>query len=185
MHKFSEIYYFIEEFNKQQIEKLNKNISLIYRNYKKKYNFNEIEDLKKLCAYQKRKFYIANEAKLALRLGIDGVYIPSFNKLCNFKNLNSKKGFKIFGSAHNIIELKNKENQGCKEIAIAPIFKTKKNDYFLGVIKFNLIAKNTKRIIALGGINETNISRVKLTKSTAIASISWIKKNGPSKLGPF
>ena len=185
MHKFSEIYYFIEEFNKQQIEKLNKNISLIYRNYKKNYNFQEIEDLRKLCANQKRKFYIANEIKLALRLGTDGVYIPSFNKLCNFKNLNAKKGFKIFGSAHNIIELKNKENQGCKEIAIAPIFKTKKNDYFLGVIKFNLIAKNTKRIIALGGINETNISRVKLTKSTAIASISWIKKNGPSKLGPF
>ena len=185
MHKFSEIYYFIEAFNKQEIEKLNKNISLIYRNYKKKYNFNEIEDLKKLCANQKRKFYIANEIKLALRLGIDGVYIPSFNKLCNFKNLNAKKGFKIFGSAHNIIELKNKENQGCKEIAIAPIFKTKKNDYFLGVIRFNLIAKNVKCVIALGGINETNISRVKLTKSKAIASISWIKKNGPSKLGPL
>ena len=185
MHKFSEIYYFIEEFNKQQIEKLNKNISLIYRNYKKNYNFNEIEDLKKLCANQKRKFYIANETKLALRLGVDGIYIPSFNKLCNFKNLSAKKDFKIFGSAHNVIELKNKENQGCKEIAIAPIFNTKKNDFFLGVIKFNLIAKNAKRIIALGGINETNISRVKLTKSKAIASISWIKKNGPSKPGPF
>ena len=69
-----------------------------------------------------------------------------------------KKGFKIIGSAHNVIELKNKENQGCKEIAIAPIFNTKKNDYFLDVIKFNLIAKNAKHIIALGGINETNIS---------------------------
>ena len=185
MHKFSEIYYFIEEFNKQEIEKLNKNISLIYRNYKKKYNFNEIENLKKLCTDQKRKFYIANDIKLALRLGLDGLYIPSFNKLCNFKNLNSKKDFKIIGSAHNVIELKNKENQGCKEIAIAPIFNTKKNDYFLDVIKFNLIAKNAKHIIALGGINETNISRVKLTSSKAIASISWIKKNGPSKLGPL
>ena len=185
MHKFSEIYYFIEEFNKQEIEKLNKNISLIYRNYKKKYNFGEIENLKKLCVNQKRKFYIANDIKLALRLGIDGVYIPSFNKLCNFRNLNSKKGFKIIGSAHNVIELKNKENQGCKEIAIAPIFNTKKNDYFLDVIKFNLISKNAKFIIALGGINETNISRIRLTKANAIACISWIKKNGPSKLGPF
>tara|TARA_A100001011_G_scaffold304511_1_gene318838 strand:+ start:2189 stop:2746 length:558 start_codon:yes stop_codon:yes gene_type:complete len=185
MHKFSEIYYFIEEFNKQEIEKLNKNISLIYRNYKKKYNFGEIENLKKLCVNQKRKFYIANDIKLALRLGIDGVYIPSFNKLCNFRNLNSKKGFKIIGSAHNVIELKNKENQGCKEIAIAPIFDTKKNDYFLDVIKFNLISKNAKFIIALGGINETNISRIRLTKANAIACISWIKKNGPSKLGPF
>ena len=185
MHKFSEIYYFIEEFNKQEIEKLNKNISLIYRNYKKKYNFIAIEKLSKLCAHQNRKFYIANDLKLALRVNSDGLYIPSFNKLCNLKNLNAKKNFKIFGSAHNIIELKNKQSQGCKEIVIAPIFKTKKNDFFLDVIKFNLIAKNTKHIIALGGINETNISRVKLTRSKAIACISWIKKNGPNKFGPF
>ena len=181
MHKFFEIYYFIEEFNKQEIEKLNKNISLIYRNYKKKYNFSTIEKLSKLCAHQNRKFYIANDLKLALKLNSDGVYIPSFNKLCNLKNLNVKKNFKIFGSAHNIIELKNKQNQGCKEIVIAPIFKTKKNDSFLDVI----IAKNGNYIIALGGINEANISRLRLTKSIAIASISWIKKNGPSKLGPF
>ena len=185
MHKFSEIYYFIEEFNKQEIEKLNKNVSLIYRNYKKKYNFIAIEKLSKLCAHQNRKFYIANDLKLALRVNSDGLYIPSFNKLCNLKNLNAKKNFKIFGSAHNIIELKNKQNQRCKEIVIAPIFKTKKNDSFLDVIKFNLIAKNGNYIIALGGINETNISRLRLTKSIAIASISWIKKNGPNKFGPF
>ena len=185
MHKFSKIYYFIEEFNKQEIGRLSKNISLIYRNYGKKYNSNTIESIKKLCTKQNRKFYIANDLKLALRLSLDGVYIPSFNKLCNLKNINSKKDFKIFGSAHNVIELKNKQNQGCKEIVIAPIFKTKKNNYFLDVIKFNLIAKDGNYIIALGGINESNVSRVKLTKSKAIASISWIKKNGPSKLGPF
>ena len=53
------------------------------------------------------------------------------------------------------------------------------------LIKFNLIAKNAKRIIALGGINETNISRVKLTRSKAIASISWIKKTAQVNLGRF
>ena len=114
----------------------------------------------------------------------DGLYIPSFNKLCNLKNLNVKKNFKIFGSAHNIVELKNKQNQGCKEIVIAPIFKTKKNDSFLDVIKFNLIAKNGNYIIALGGINETNISRLRSTKSIAIASgplkghVFFLLKNG-------
>ena len=34
------IYYFINEFNKNEIEKLSSNISIIYRNYEKK---------KKLC----------------------------------------------------------------------------------------------------------------------------------------
>ena len=35
------------------------------------------------------------------------------------------------------------------------------------------------KFIALGGINEKNISRVYLTKSIGLAGISWIKKNGP------
>ena len=40
---------------------------------------------------------------------LDGLYIPSFNKLKNFKNINFKKNFKIIGSAHNIREIKIKE----------------------------------------------------------------------------
>ena len=52
-----------------------------------------------------------------------------YHHLINYVTLRTliqKKIFKIIGSAHNVIELKNKENQGCKEIAIAPIFNTKK-----------------------------------------------------------
>ena len=186
MHKFIEIYYFIDDFNKQEIEKLNKNISLIYRNYEKKYSDELIKKIKKICTLQKRKFYIANDLKSAIKFSLNGVYISAFNKLSNFKNLNVKKEFIILGSAHNIIELKNKENQGCKRIMISPIFKTKKSRFFLDIIKFNLITNNTNNnIIALGGIHESNLSKLKLTKSMGFASISWIKKNGPRKLGPF
>jgi thiamine-phosphate pyrophosphorylase len=186
MHKFIEIYYFIDEFNKQEIVNLNKNIALIYRNYEKKYSDELIKKIKKICTVQKRKFYIANDLRSAIKFNLDGVYIPAFNKLCNFKNLNVKKEFKILGSAHNIMELKNKENQGCKRIMIAPIFKTKKSKFFLDIVRFNLIGKNTKNIIiALGGLNKANLSKIKLTKSRGFASISLIKKNGPRKLGPF
>ena len=123
---------------------------------------------------------MSNNIKLALKLDLDGVYLPSFNKLCNYKNLHTKKKFKIIGSAHNLHEVKNKENQGCSSIFISPIFKTKKSNYFLDIIKFNLIANNTKKkIVALGGVNSSNYKKVKLTKSTALASISWIKKNRP------
>ena len=118
--------------------------------------------------------------KIALKLRLDGVYLPSFNKLCIYKNLHIKKKFKIIGSAHNIREIKNKENQGCSSIFISPIFKTKKSNYFLDIVRFNLIAKNTKKkIVALGGVNSSNYKKIKLTKSTALASISWIKKNRP------
>jgi thiamine-phosphate pyrophosphorylase len=180
MHKFSKIYYFIDEFQKQEIQKLNRNIALIYRNYKENYNLKLIKKIRNFCIKQKREFYLSNNIKLALKLDLDGVYLPSFNKLCNYKNLHSKKKFKIIGSAHNLHEIKIKEKQGCSSIFISPIFKTKKSNYFLNIIKFNIIANNTKKkIVALGGINSSNYKKIKLTKSTALASISWIKKNRP------
>jgi thiamine-phosphate pyrophosphorylase len=39
--------------------------------------------------------------------------------------------------------------------------------------------------IALGGINEKNYKIIKLLKVNGFASISWVKKNGLSKLRPL
>ena len=130
-----------------------------------------------ICRYQRRKFYISNNLKLALKLKLDGVYIPAFNKLRNYKNLLSTKNFEILGSAHNIIELKNKENQGCNEIFISPIFKTNKSNFFLETIKFNLIANASKKnVIALGGINKNNIKLLKLVNADGFAGITYFNK---------
>ena len=111
MHKLDKIYYFIDEFNRKEFKNLNKNISIIYRNYQTTHDYKIIKEIKEICRYQRRKFYISNNLKLALKLKLDGVYIPAFNKLRNYKNLLVKKNFEILGSAHNIVELKNKENQ--------------------------------------------------------------------------
>ena len=93
------------------------------------------------------------------------------------------KNFKIIGSAHNSIEIKIKERQNCEKIFISPIFKTEKNKKFLDTIKFNLLANQTsKKIVSLGGINSKNIRSINLTRSSGIASISWIKKNGLNKI---
>ena len=106
--------------------------------------------------------------------------------MCNYKNLSSKKKFEIIGSAHNSIQIKYNVKLGCLSIFFAPIFKTKKYDYFLDTARFNLLAKNTKKkIIALGGINYLNYKRLKLTKVDGFASISWIKKNRPKNIGRF
>tara|TARA_B100001029_G_C14925073_1_gene374260 strand:+ start:255 stop:800 length:546 start_codon:yes stop_codon:yes gene_type:complete len=180
MHNFLKIYYFIDEFNSEEIKKLNKNIALIYRNYKENYDVNSIKKLKNFCKKNKRELFISNNLKIALKLDLDGIYIPAFNKLRNYKNLNTKKKFKIIGSAHNLPEIKDKENQGCSSIFIAPLFKTKKSNFFLEIAKFNLLAKYTKKvIIALGGINNSNVKKINLTNSKGFASISWIKKNRP------
>ncbi len=146
---------------------------------------NLLRKIKKICKKKGRKFYIANNVKIAKDLNLDGVYIPAFNKLNNFQNLNVRQNFKLIGSCHNIVELKIKENQGCNEILISPIFKNKKSDRYLDISKFNTIARNSsKKIVALGGINNLNIRKLKLTSAKSFSSINWIKKNRPNKIRP-
>ena len=183
---FKSIYYYIDNFNKDEIDKLDSMISVIYRNYSNKINMKEIKHLVDFCKSQRRKVYISNNLKLALKFNFDGIYIPSFNKILKYKNI-YKSRFEIIGSAHNIKEVLNKEKQGCNKIFLCPIFKTKKNQYSLGVTKFNLIKLNTKKdIIPLGGINENNIKKINLCGVKSFGAISWVKKNGPSmNTGPF
>ena len=179
MHNKPNIYYFINNFNSDEINNLSINISLIYRNYDDKLDLNIIKKIRNICFKQKRKFYISNNLKVAKSLKLDGVYIPSFNTLCNFKNLNTHKKFKIIGSAHNKIQLLIKQNQGCVEVFIAPIFKTKKSKFFLDISRFNLLSNSSDlRIIALGGINLSNFNKLRTVLCYGFAGISWIKKTG-------
>ncbi len=179
-------YYFIDEFNKKEIEKLSSEISLIYRNYHKKNDPKELRKLVLHCKSNRRKVYISNSLKDAIKYNFDGLYIPSFYKQLRFKNI-IKENLEIIGSAHNAIELKIKEKQGCSRIFLSPIFENNKNKKFLDVIKTNLLKKLTKKqIVLLGGINQKNIKKIKLCTPSGIAAISWIKKHGPSiNTGPF
>ena len=51
MHKLNKIYYFIDEFNRKEFENLNKNISIIYRNYQTKHNYKIIKEIKDAAQY--------------------------------------------------------------------------------------------------------------------------------------
>ena len=78
--KITKIYCFVNEFNLPELLKLNRDISIIYRNYN---NFNCLEDiikLKEFCKKSKNEIYLSNNIKLAIKLRLNGVYIPSFNK---------------------------------------------------------------------------------------------------------
>ena len=180
------IYYFINEFNKNEIEKLPPKISIIYRNYSKKSNPVELKRLVENCKKNRRKVYISNNLKDAIQFNFNGLYIPSFNRNLGFKNI-SRRDFEIIGSAHNVTELKIKEKQGCSSIFLSPIFENDKKKKFLDVVKTNLLKNLTKsQIILLGGINFKTLSRSKLCAAHGVAAISWIKKNGPSiNTGPF
>ncbi len=180
MHKkLPKIYYFINNFDKNLINNLNLNIALIYRNYNKKFNINLLTDLKEFCKIKKRKFFLSNNIKLALKLNLDGAYIPSFNndlKHCNYKK---KKDFILLGSAHNLKQIREKERQAVDAIFLASLFNKKKT--YLGFNKFNNLSKLTKvKIIALGGINKNNLKKISLLKVFGYAGISFFdQKKSP------
>jgi len=179
MHnQLPKIYCFINHYNKNCIKKLDKNIAIIYRNYNKILNKNEIKKIKILCKKTSRKFFLANNIKIALNLDLDGVYIPSFNKDIKINCYQKKKKFKILGSAHNISEIREKELQNVNCIFLSPLFITKKKNKFLGIQKFNKMASYTKKkVVCLGGIKKNNLKKIKLLNSYGFASISLFNKN--------
>ncbi len=166
-------YYFINKFHTNLINKLDKDTILIYRNYEN-FNLNEVIKLKKYLKRQNFKFLLSNQVKLALKLKLDGAYLPSFNFDTKHLSYSKPKKFLLAGSAHNLKQIKIKEKQGVEIIFLSSIFKKNKN--YLGLNKFKLMSKNSnKKIIALGGINKKNLKLLKLTNCFGFAGISFFE----------
>ena len=126
---------------------------------------------------------MSNNFKVALKLGLDGVYLPSFNNDLKHLNYPKRKNFLILGSAHNYKEIKKKELQKVDIIFIASLFNKKKT--YLGLNKFKILSKLTnKKIVALGGINKKNLKILNLLRVYGYSGISLFdqKKTAPNKL---
>ena len=168
-------YYFINKFDTNLLNKQDKHTAFIYRNYdKKNFNKNLISKLRDFCKKKGNKFYLANNVKLALNLRLDGAYIPSFNKKMQHLCFNMPKNFKLLGSSHNIKEIRVKELQKVDSLFISSLFKKNKN--LLGINKFKLMSKLTeKKIIALGGISQKNLKKLKIVNCSGFAGISYFE----------
>ena len=168
-------YYFINKFDTNIIDKQDKQTTIIFRDYtSKKVDEILISKIQKYCKKKSLKFYLSNNIKLAMKLNIDGAYIPSFNNNLRHLSYSIKKKFKIIGSAHNLREIKIKENQNVKKIFLSSLFKRNKN--YLGINKFKLISKLTKnKTVALGGISKKNVKKLKLANCYAFAGISFFE----------
>tara|TARA_B100000787_G_C16142117_1_gene272485 strand:+ start:55 stop:597 length:543 start_codon:yes stop_codon:yes gene_type:complete len=172
-------YYFINKFNKNHIDKLDKETAIIFRNYSEKPDKQLILKLKGYCKKKRKKFFLSNNIKLAISLGLDGAYIPSFNRDKKHLCYSYKKNFNLIGSAHNINEIKNKETQNVKIIFLSSIFKKNKN--YLGINRFKLLSLFSKnKIVALGGVSKKNLRQLNLINCFGFAGISFFeKKKGP------
>lgn len=176
---FPNIFCFVDKFNLSHLSKLHKNTNLIFRNYDYSYPLNNLLKLKSYCKKTNKKLYLSNNINLSVKLGLDGIYIPSFNTQINYcRNFNLPKNFKIIGSAHNISELKLKEKQGVELIFLSPLFITKNYKKSLGIVKFNMISLQTnKNIVALGGIRKNNINKLKMTNAVGYSGINIFLEN--------
>ena len=168
-------YYFINKFDTNNIDRQDKQTIIIYRNYNlKKIDEKLIVKIKNYCSKKTYKFYLANNIKLAIKLNLNGAYLPAFNN--NFKHLSYtfRKNFKIIGSAHNIKEIRIKEKQRVSKIILSSLFKKNKN--FLGINKYKSLTNLTqKSVVALGGISKSNIKKLRLLKNSNFAGISFFE----------
>ena len=168
-------YYFINKFDTNNIDKQDKQTTIIYRNYSAKtIDRALILKIKRYCKRKSIKFYLSNNIKLAIKLNLDGAYIPAFNKSLKHLAYSFKKKFEIIGSAHNLKEIRMKEIQKTQKIFLSSLFKKNKN--FLGINKFKLLSKLTnQKIVILGGISKKNKKKLSLLDQSDFAGISYFE----------
>ena len=172
----------IKDIDLRNVKLIDKYI-IIYRNVGKIENIDNLLKFRRLCKAKKIDFYVSNNEKLTLDLKADGLYISAHNKDLSLAKL-KRPNFKIIGSAHNIKELNIKKLQGCSSVIFSRLFKVSspfKRGY-MGVVKFNLFRLSRKEnLVPLGGINLSNLNKLKMVKSNSFALLSEVKKK-PAKL---
>ena len=172
-------YYFINKFDESHIDKQDKRTTIIYRNYDQKVDEKLIIKIKNYCKKKGNKFLLSNNIKLAIKLNLDGAYIPSFNKNTRHLSYSLTMKFIILGSAHNVYEMNTKVLQNVNTIFLSSIFKKNKN--YLGISRFKLLSLLiNKPFVALGGIKNDNLKKLNLINCFGFAGISFFEqKKGP------
>ena len=186
MHKYlPKFFIFLDEYNSEIFKNKNINIGIVYRNYKDRKRESQLIKIAKACKKNRFQLFVSNDVKLAHKVKADGIYVPSFNKVKNFSNL-EKKNLVILGSAHNQKEIHRKVVQNCSAVFLSPLFYVKKSKDFLGLHQFNYLSyMNKTNILALGGISENNIRKLKLLYTKGFGGIRIFKKKPASKRPVF
>ena len=113
-------------------------------------------------------------------------YIPNFNKQLRYLNHSCQKKISVVGSAHNHQEVRIKKAQGCSQIFVSPLYPTSSHPEKkpMGIVKFNLLRNNFTpkiNICPLGGVNESNIHKVRFFNFSGFALKSYLSKKQTQK----
>ena len=181
INKNFKLFFFIEKLNELNLDYVKKIGAILILRNPEKNNPVDLKKFNKKCISKKITLFIQNSVKILFLLKTNNFYISAYNK-SQFKQLRKiNRKVKIIGSAHNILEIREKMSQGCEYIVLSRIFKTssKFKKGFLGTTKFNLLTRNfSQKFIALGGINEKNFKLLNLLDIHGCAMHGGKKKAG-------
>ena len=150
-------------------------IQLREKNWAKDKVKEEAIKLLKICRKNKALFVVNDYVDLALEIGADGVHlgqsdmpIKEARKICGNKLI-------IGLSTHSVEQAIKANKEGIDYITIGPIYNTRAKDYTVGpeIIK-DILKKIKKPLIAIGGINKSNIDEVLSQGVSNIAVISAV-----------
>ena len=175
------IYFFIDKIDEINLDQVKKTGAILILRRPKNISYKNLKKFAVNCKNKRIDLFVANSVKYLSLLKTNGFYISAWNKKY-YKSLRKfNSNIEIVGSAHNIMEINEKINQGCSQIFLSRIFETKYRlkKGFLGVIKFNLITRMFRtNFIALGGINIKNFNQIKNLNILGFAMSSDKKKAG-------
>jgi len=112
------------------------------------------------------KVIIANDLRLALRIGADGLHLSEREaRLGRPRIAFHKPGFMCTAAAHTRLALWRAHRAGAHAVLLSPVFPTLShpNAQTLGILRFGILARLSPiPVIALGGISHANAARLRL-----------------------
>ncbi|MBU1026469.1 MAG: thiamine phosphate synthase [Candidatus Margulisbacteria bacterium] len=143
------------------------------------------KQIRKLTAKADVIFIMNDYFDIANKVGADGIHLGQEDlKTMSLKQVRRKLGDdKVIGvSTHSFTEAVKAEQQGADYVSLGPIFSTPSKPH-MKPLGLNLLRKVAKRvkipIVAIGGINQSNILRVKkagVQRAAVIRSVVASKK---------
>ena len=154
------------------IAKLPRGAGVIFRHYDAKRREKVGAAVARACRARGLVLLVAEDEGLALRLRADGIHLPerALHRLPQLK----RRGWLVTAATHGIAGLK--QARGADAVLLSPVFPTPSHPGArgLGRIQFaRLVAEARIPVLALGGVNEESLRRLRGSGAFGVAGIGW------------
>jgi len=155
-------------------ERLPKGSGVILRDYGYGKRAELAMALRPVCAKRGLIFLVGGDARLARKVGADGVHFPEamFDRMSSFRQ--EAPGVIITAAAHDAVALERAQNAGADAALLSPVFPTASHPGApaLGIEAFStLVRSSTLPVYALGGLTARTVTRLDDLPLAGVAGI--------------